>query len=482
MSDDLQADVIRKITPADVRKADAGYRPFPSFAEWARLSVDPEYWAHELDRLNSERTGATDESVREATEHTMRLAAIDTGAIEGLYSVDRGFTVSVAEQAATWTVQADERGVNVRSLFEAQMAGYQLVFDVATGSTPLSEAFVRELHATITAAQDKHRVLTPNGWQEQALKHGEYKSQPNHPWGPDGPRHSYAPVADTPPEVHRLIEELRTAAFAEAHPVLQASYVHYAFVLIHPFADGNGRVARALASIYLYRVASIPLLIYADQTPAYLDALIAADEGRAQEFVDFVLDRAIAAMARFTELLRLSSQPPLSGSVRALESLHFAFPGVRHGDVDEAAQTLFGAFRSEYDRQIRELTLPSSVRFEWSHLGGGRSAPAGYRSPIAPSVGSQRVVARSDAPANATVPRDFDVYVAMGNRPRDTVMIRRRGDDTTFVAAYRDVRPEIASDVAFRLSAWCEGHLRSQLADLAEAAKNDLRARGYSQG
>jgi Fic family protein len=63
----------------------------------------------------------------------------------------------------------------------------------------------------------------------------------------DGTIHAYAPVEVTGPEMHRLINELQTTEFEEADYVLQASYAHYALVSIDPFADGNGRVARALA-------------------------------------------------------------------------------------------------------------------------------------------------------------------------------------------------------------------------------------------
>lgn len=41
---------------------------------------------------------------------------------------------------------------------------------------------------------------------------------------------------------------------AEAmHPVIAAGIVHYEIVRIHPFIDGNGRVARAVALLYLYK-------------------------------------------------------------------------------------------------------------------------------------------------------------------------------------------------------------------------------------
>lgn len=38
----------------------------------------------------------------------------------------------------------------------------------------------------------------------------------------------------------------------EIHPVLKAGIVHYEFVRIHPFLDGNGRVGRALSMLVLF--------------------------------------------------------------------------------------------------------------------------------------------------------------------------------------------------------------------------------------
>jgi Fic family protein len=39
----------------------------------------------------------------------------------------------------------------------------------------------------------------------------------------------------------------------ETHPILKAGAAHYQFVTIHPFMDGNGRTARAIATLMLYQ-------------------------------------------------------------------------------------------------------------------------------------------------------------------------------------------------------------------------------------
>ncbi|MFV1917765.1 MAG: Fic family protein [Patescibacteria group bacterium] len=65
-------------------------------------------------------------------------------------------------------------------------------------------------------------------------------------------------VAYTPPKALRvpsLIDELINwlAEAKDLHPVIRAGLFHYQFVKIHPFTDGNGRVARLLTLLHLYQ-------------------------------------------------------------------------------------------------------------------------------------------------------------------------------------------------------------------------------------
>ena len=146
---------------------------------------------------------------------------------------------SVAVETATWEAKFGANTEYVRSLFEAQLAAYDYVLSLATGAQPISEAAVRALHEKVCAAQTTYKVLTPAGWQDQELPNGKYKTHPNSVDTLSGEPHLYASVADTPPEMARLISELSSDAFKSAHPASQAAYAHYGLVSIHPFADGN---------------------------------------------------------------------------------------------------------------------------------------------------------------------------------------------------------------------------------------------------
>jgi Fic family protein len=75
-----------------------------------------------------------------------------------------------------------------------------------------------------------------------------------------------------------LLEFLETRAL-QLHPVLAAALLHFEFVTIHPFSDGNGRVARLLTMLYLvgrnydFRGLLIPEVYYLENQREYYQAL-----------------------------------------------------------------------------------------------------------------------------------------------------------------------------------------------------------------
>lgn len=274
-----------------------GYRPFPSVSQWAELSVSLRDVDNAHARMQEAKETVSAQALGSALEAARRAAAVDTNAIEGIFPTDRSFTRTVAEQTGAWQQLMDQRGVHVRPAFEDTLAGFDFILDHTKGKYPLTETVIKELHAVMLRSQDEITVyVSVNGTlqaQQQKLPKGEYKKQPNSPTRHDGSTFHYAPVADTAPEMARFIAELNSTTFAALHPVVQAAYAHYAFVRIHPFADGNGRIARALASIFLYRSPGVPLVIYHDQRVDYLDALEAADDGDFKQLVRFLAEKSV---------------------------------------------------------------------------------------------------------------------------------------------------------------------------------------------
>jgi Fic family protein len=450
-------------TSPAISQADSLYRGFPDFSAWGKLSpADSDLWDRFSASLEERRKAATPEALQAAVEVAIRAAALDTGAIEGLYPTDRGFTMAVALQSMAWEQAIEERGAGIRELFEAQLEAYELVLDGVTRKLPVTEAYIRALHEKLCAPQKTYRVLTDVGWQEQELPRGQYKTRPNHVRLTDGSFHAYAPVDLVPSEMHRLLEQIRTPEFEAAHPILQASYVHYAFVMIHPFSDGNGRVARALASTFFYRTQSIPLVIFANQRPAYLDALAAADRGDFRPVISFFRDRGIDTMQLVAENLMTAEGPGVEDLVRRIS---WSLPGpmlLSSEEVKNIAQRLYSEIQLLFQSQTEKLSSPNLPletgfleRFGGANLGNlFVSLKAGGQSDISTLI---------------------TVSVLFSTRSFFPFVIRRSAENPDRLEIrLEDVFPELTPNLKLRLSQWVQRHLGEMLQDLERKTRDRL--------
>jgi Fic family protein len=90
---------------------------------------------------------------------------------------------------------------------------------------------------------------------------------------------------------------------AKSVPVdVEAAWFHHRFVQIHPFQDGNGRMARALASLIYNKAGYLPPVVTLKGKPDYLKALDIADLGDLKPFVDYL---ASLVVTRTEQCLRL---------------------------------------------------------------------------------------------------------------------------------------------------------------------------------
>lgn len=449
--------------PAAEAEVDALYRPFPGFAGWGRLGdLHRDLWNRFSTELDECRRSATPAQLARAVTVAVRSAAIDTGAIEGLYQVDRGFTASVAVQAFAWEQALAERGEAVRDLFEAQLAAYELAIDSVTGRLPLSEAWLRSLHERICSPQKTYRVLTDQGWQDHDLHPGRYKQVPNHVRLADRSFHPYAPVTAVAPEMHRLMEQLQSTAFVEAPPVEQSAYSHYALTAIHPFADGNGRVARALASVYLYKSRQIPLVVFAHQRPQYFTALENADRANTAPWLAFVADRAVDTMQLVAESLR-SAATPRPDEVAEQLNRTYGSRGRTHFDLDSLALRLLSELEGRWMPAVAMLAGGSVER------GVGDWQPGeGYRLVERPLYPAVTVTLRAPAPPWITREITARVAVALDDRNPFGFQVEAIGSRDRLEIRDADVTPEISASLSLRLDRWTERQLGASMPELVQ--------------
>ena len=231
------------------------------------------------------------ESLKEFNEHLTREWAIETGILERLYTLDRGVTQVLIERGISENLipsDATDRPPGlVAALIRDQKEAVDWLFELIKHERPFSESFIKELHSLITRNQPTAEGRDRQGRKtETQLLRGEYKRWPNNPTRPNGAVHEYCPPEQVTVEMERLIELHNRYSSEGAAPEVLAAWLHHRFAQIHPFQDGNGRVARALASLVFIRAGWFPLVVHRDQHADYIDACEVADRGDLAALVD----------------------------------------------------------------------------------------------------------------------------------------------------------------------------------------------------
>lgn len=110
------------------------------------------------------------------------------------------------------------------------------------GRIEVSETLLKEIHKLTTyriLPEERRGVLRQVQVVVKSSMTGEVTFRP-------------PPAVEVPFQLDTFFEWLKSASGKMHHPVLRAGITHYELVRIHPFVDGNGRVARAIALLVLY--------------------------------------------------------------------------------------------------------------------------------------------------------------------------------------------------------------------------------------
>ena len=151
--------------------------------------------------------------------------------------------------------------------------------EAAEAHQPLTQNFIRALHKTLIREDyDVSRTL-PDGMQVGYTVHaGQYKSRPNSVITRYGERFDYASPEETPAFMADLVDWYNKAEQDDLFsPVDIAVLFHYRFIRIHPFEDGNGRIARLMVNYILSRHGLPMIVVRSRLKKEYLDALHRAD-------------------------------------------------------------------------------------------------------------------------------------------------------------------------------------------------------------
>jgi fido (protein-threonine AMPylation protein) len=250
------------------------------------------------------------EGLRTFNERLRREWAIETGLLERIYTLDRGVTQMLIERGIDSSYMGAPGGGQdadrVVAIIRDHQDAMEGLFSFIKGQRELSPSYIKEIHSQLTRHQETTKAVDSMGrLVEVPLIRGAYKTQPNNPTRSNGSVHQYAPPEHVASEIEELI---RLHASHSAMPAeVESAWLHHRFTQIHPFQDGNGRVARCLATLVFIRAGYFPLVIRdtRQERARYLDALEAADRG---DLAPLVAVFAASQRRAFVQALGISGQ------------------------------------------------------------------------------------------------------------------------------------------------------------------------------
>lgn len=198
--------------------------------------------------------------------------------------------------------------IRQRERDEKEVKGYYTALDYAESyaieNAKITETYIRKLHALVMAGGKTRCKPTPYRDGQNVIRNA----------GSGGIVYM-PPEADDVPTLMKEMVRWINSSIAEIPIPLIAAIGHYQFATIHPYYDGNGRVARLLTNTVLhqhgYGLHGVYNLeeYYAQNLMAYYNALDVGDNhnyymGRAEADITNWLGYFVAGMAESFEAVR----------------------------------------------------------------------------------------------------------------------------------------------------------------------------------
>ena len=248
-------------------------------------------------------------------------------------------------------------GKPLRDVYEA--VGHAHAYDyihTLAASKPLEESDILELHRLFYEKIDSEKA-------------GHYRTMPVFI---SGSRYAVSPPAKIKGDMKKFVKWFNDNEHQLSTPEF-AALAHQKFVFIHPFIDGNGRVARLILNLALirgeYTIALIPAILRHE----YVQSLEMSHKNP-QVFVDFIAERIIATQM---DLLRLlndggvnNKHGGVNGGVNLEELLFDAIsnnPGV---NAPALAEMLQNSLRT-IQRHLKLLSDNGRIEFRGAPKNGG---------------------------------------------------------------------------------------------------------------
>lgn len=213
--------------------------------------------------------------------------------------------------------------------------------DLSKNRDPIDHVMIQEIHEMVTF-----------GWLTEA---GRYRTQNVTVVGRKKSPPDFSKVA-------KLMDELlKRVAEMDEKPIAAASFLHHGLVDVHPFSDGNGRVARLIMNLHLMKHGYPPIVLKKEDRRRYYDHLAKADSGNLNPFVNFIakgVDESLAlflgifggknALVPLKDLARTSEYSQEYLSLRARQGV---LDAVKFGKIWHSSRKALEEYSKEHGRR-----------------------------------------------------------------------------------------------------------------------------------
>lgn len=172
-----------------------------------------------------------------------------------------------------------------------------------------------------------------------------------------------APPAKLVPHLmNELFDWMREAA-DEVHPLILSSVFHYEFVFIHPFSDGNGRMARlwhtAILAKWKPMFEYIPIESQIEKFQnEYYDIIARCHvDGESTHFIEFMLSQIDKVLDELCAQMDGNSGQLTEYVKKLLEIMEYDIPYTSHALMEKLGLRSREGFRRNYLRPAIELNL-----------------------------------------------------------------------------------------------------------------------------
>jgi len=253
-----------------------------------------------------------------------RKMGIDYGHIEGVYDL----SINSMHQLIVNGISADillndevdsvlkklplkmkhMRADSIAKIINDNIEVIDMLESFAKENGKLKKELIKKLHLLFTR---NARYIDHNPTSLDLIRRGKWKLFTNYVTSPDLTNlyqnkvqiKFFAPPSKVDESLSKMIEIYDELKQKNVLPQVLAAWIHATFINIHPFDDGNGRVARALTSLVLLQNNLLPFNIDEVTKPSYIKSLQMSSEGNISTLIQLIENQQLKGFEAFKELV-----------------------------------------------------------------------------------------------------------------------------------------------------------------------------------